>query len=74
MAFSSLMSCAMHMVEEYPPDWDDLVDIERRRLINMYFNALALHHCGLNSYFDPRVLVQPPPPHNNRKRARESAY
>lgn len=69
MSVFPLISCAMHMVEEYPPDWDDLVDIERRRLINMYLNAFALHHYGLNSYFVPRVLVQPPPPpRNNRTR------
>tara|TARA_X000000368_G_scaffold395053_1_gene362162 strand:- start:895 stop:1104 length:210 start_codon:yes stop_codon:yes gene_type:complete len=68
------MSRAMKvLVKEYPSDWDDLAGIERRRLVNMYLNALALHHYGLNSYFDPRVLVQPPPPRFPRKRPWESA-
>lgn len=36
------------LVAEYPHDWNQMPDIERRRLINMYLNSIALHHYGLS--------------------------
>ena len=71
MSVSSLTTCAMNaLVTEYPCDWEQMPDIERRRLVNMYLNSLALHRYGLNEHFNPRVLVQPPPPRISRKRRR----
>jgi len=48
------------LLTEYPHDWNQMPDIERRRLINMYLNSLALYRYGLNEHFNPHVLVQPP--------------
>lgn len=71
MHVSSLISQAMNvLVTEYPDDWNELPDIERRRLVNMYLNALALYHYGLNRFFIPHVLVQPPP----RRSARQTIF
>lgn len=71
MSVSSLATCAMNaLVTEYPHDWKQMPDIERRRLVNMYLNSFALHRYGLNEHFNPHVLVQPPPRCVSRKRRR----
>lgn len=60
-----------YVIIDFPDDWNTMPGIEHRRIVNMYLNALELYRLGLNDHFNPRMLVQPPPPRLYRKRGRE---